>query len=121
VDRAAARNALATLSRAMSTERRAPNPFVQLAQRRPVATFVSMGAVVALVLVVLGRLNVFVGVAVGLAFTLLHLYLWRPGGIARRTQGSPDDGPINWFGLVLTLVIIAATSAISVAVIARTR
>jgi hypothetical protein len=95
----------------MSADRRASKPFVQLAQRHTVVTFVSAGAVLAIVFVVLGGLNIVVAAGVGLAFTLLHLFLWRPGGIARRTQGTTDDGPIDSFRVAVTIAIIAVGTA----------
>jgi hypothetical protein len=100
----------------MSADRRPSNPFVQLAQRHTVATFASTGALLAIVFIVLGGLNIFVAIGVGLAFTLLHLYLWRPGGIARRTQGTEGDDQIDSFRVAVTIAIIAVGTAVAVAV-----
>jgi hypothetical protein len=100
----------------MSSDRRAPNPFVQLAQRHTVATFVSTGAVLAIVLMVVGRLNAFVAMGAGVAFTLSHLFLWRRSGIARRTQGYADEEPIDSLRVAVTIVIIALGTAGVVAV-----
>jgi len=90
----------------MSADSRKPRPFVQLAAQHTVATFVAMGAVLAIVLIVVGGLNVLVALGVGVSFGLIHLFLWRPGGIARRSLGTEYDGPIDSSRVAVAIAII---------------
>ncbi len=83
------------------------NEFTKLAVRHPVSYAVGVGVIFTVLLLTIFGAHPGASVVFGVVFGVANWILWRPGGLAARSQKDVPEGPVRT-GMITRSVVIGA-------------